>query len=69
MRTSKAISSGSTNGGMTWSLMLAKPATRDLRKVPRPDVEHINAIFEEMRFDPYEGDVEFLEGTTATMRH
>ncbi|MGO9684445.1 MAG: hypothetical protein ACLPTZ_18020 [Beijerinckiaceae bacterium] len=54
---------------MTWSLMLAKPATRDLRKVPRPDVEHINAIFEEMRFDPYEGDVEFLEGTTATMRH
>ena len=53
---------------MTWSLIITNPATRDLRKVPRPDVEHINATFEEMRADPYDGDIKFLKGTNRTLR-
>jgi mRNA-degrading endonuclease RelE of RelBE toxin-antitoxin system len=53
---------------MTWSLVITKPAARDLRDVPRPDVEHINAAFEEMRSDPYHGDIQFLKGTNRTLR-
>jgi mRNA-degrading endonuclease RelE of RelBE toxin-antitoxin system len=53
---------------MTWSLVLTKPAARDLRDVPRSDLEHINVAFEEMRSNPYDGDIEFLKGTNRTLR-
>jgi mRNA-degrading endonuclease RelE of RelBE toxin-antitoxin system len=53
---------------MKWGLILTKPATRDLRAVPRADVEHINVAFEEMRSDPYDGDIQFLRGTNRTLR-
>ena len=53
---------------MTWSLVLTKPATRDLRDARRADVEHIDAAFEDMRSDPYGGDIKFLKGTNRTMR-
>ena len=48
--------------------MIASPAARALRDVPRADVEHINAAFEEMREDPYSGDIQFLKGTNRTIR-
>jgi mRNA-degrading endonuclease RelE of RelBE toxin-antitoxin system len=53
---------------MTWDLILTKPATRDLRDVPHADVEHIDAAFEDMRSDPYDGDIKFLKGTNRTLR-
>jgi mRNA-degrading endonuclease RelE of RelBE toxin-antitoxin system len=53
---------------MTWGLALAKPASRDLRDVPRADLEDINSVFEEMRSDPYGGDIRFLKGTKRTLR-
>ena len=53
---------------MRWSLVLTNPATRDLRDAPRADVEHIDAAFEEMRSDPYSGDIKFLKGTNRTLR-
>ena len=53
---------------MTWSLVITKPAARDLRGVPRADIEHINAAFEQMRSDPYDGDIQFLKGTNRTLR-
>jgi mRNA interferase RelE/StbE len=58
----------SINGGMTWGLALTKPASRDLRDVPRVDLEDINAVLEEMRTDPYGGDIRFLKGTNRTLR-
>jgi mRNA-degrading endonuclease RelE of RelBE toxin-antitoxin system len=36
--------------------------------VPRSDLEHINVAFEEMRSNPYDGDIEFLKGTNRTLR-
>lgn len=36
--------------------------------MPRADAEHINAAFEEMREDPYSGDIKFLKGTDRTIR-
>jgi mRNA-degrading endonuclease RelE of RelBE toxin-antitoxin system len=53
---------------MTWSLVLTKHAVRSLRDVPRADLEHIDAAFEEMRSDPYSGDIKFLKGTNRTLR-
>ena len=53
---------------MTWRLVLTSPAVRALRDVPRADVIHIDAAFEEMRDDPYSGDIKFLKGTNRTVR-
>ena len=53
---------------MKWGLEITKPAARDLRDVPRADLEHIDQAFEDMRADPYYGDVKFLKGTNRTMR-
>ena len=49
-------------------MILTKPAARDLRDVPRADVEHIDAAFEDMRSDPYGGDIKFLKGIDRTLR-
>jgi mRNA-degrading endonuclease RelE of RelBE toxin-antitoxin system len=53
---------------MTWDLEITKPAARDLRDVPRADLEHINEAFEDMRSDPYYGDIKFLKGTDRIVR-
>ena len=53
---------------MTWTLILTRPVTRDLLAVPRADVDHINDAFEDVRSDPYGGDVKFLKGTNRTLR-
>jgi len=48
--------------------LITKPAARDLRDVPRADVEHIDGAFEHMRSDPYGGDIKFLKGTNRILR-
>lgn len=53
---------------MPWGLLIAKPATRDLREPSRDDLQRINAAFEAMRSDPYSGDVKFLRGSGGTLR-
>jgi mRNA-degrading endonuclease RelE of RelBE toxin-antitoxin system len=53
---------------MTWGFEVTKPAARDLRDVPRADLERIDDAFEEMRSDPYDGDIKFLKGTNRILR-
>jgi mRNA-degrading endonuclease RelE of RelBE toxin-antitoxin system len=53
---------------MTWGFEITKPAARDLRDVPRADLEHIDEAFEDMRSDPYYGDIKFLKGTNRILR-
>jgi mRNA-degrading endonuclease RelE of RelBE toxin-antitoxin system len=53
---------------MTWDLVVANSARRPLREIPRGDLEHINSAFEQMRSDPYDGDITFLKGTSRTLR-
>ena len=53
---------------MTWGLEITKPAARDLRGVPHADLEHIDQAFEDMRSDPYYGDIKFLKGTNRVLR-
>jgi mRNA-degrading endonuclease RelE of RelBE toxin-antitoxin system len=53
---------------MKWALILTNPARRALRDVPRPDIDQIDAALEEMRNDPYSGDIKFLKGADRTLR-
>ena len=53
---------------MKWALILTNPARRALRDVPRVDIDQIDAAFEEMRSDPYSGDIKFLKGADRTLR-
>jgi hypothetical protein len=48
---------------MLWDLVITKPAVRDLRRLPRSDLQWIDAAFEAMRQNPYTGDIKFLVGT------
>jgi len=36
--------------------------------MPRADAEQVDAAFEEMRDDPYSGDIKFLKGADRTLR-
>lgn len=53
---------------MKWELIVANPARRAIRDMPRADVEQVLDALEEMRDDPYTGDIKFLKGTDRALR-
>jgi len=53
---------------MKWNLVIAKRAAHDLRSVPRTDLSHIDAAFDAMCVDPYDGDLKFLRATGGALR-
>jgi mRNA-degrading endonuclease RelE of RelBE toxin-antitoxin system len=53
---------------MTWVLLIANRARRAKRDMPRADAEQIDAAYDEMREDPYSGDIKFLKGTDRATR-
>ena len=53
---------------MKWELIIANPARRAIRDMPRADSEQILHALEEMRDDPYAGDIKFLKGTNRALR-
>jgi len=53
---------------MTWGLVIAEPAIRLLSTVPRTDAARIIDALEEMRDDPYQGDIKFLKGPKRGIR-
>jgi mRNA interferase RelE/StbE len=53
---------------MTWGFLIANRAKRQLRRLSTDERDYIDAAFEEMRDDPYDGDIKFLKGTRGTLR-
>lgn len=53
---------------MKWGLVISNRARRAMRDIPRDAVEQIDAAFNEMRTDPYSGDIKFLKGTNRALR-
>jgi mRNA interferase RelE/StbE len=53
---------------MTWSLVIASPAEKDLRRVPTEELKRINAAFSEMSVNPFAGDVKSLRGAKGALR-
>jgi len=50
---------------MSWHLVVAKSAGKELSKAPRRDAERLLAALEEMASDPFSGDVVQLKGRAA----
>lgn len=53
---------------MKWGLIVTSNAKRDLRTIPRSDLERIDDALEAIIEDPYGGDVKFLRGGARTVR-
>jgi mRNA interferase RelE/StbE len=54
---------------MTWSLVIASPAEKDLRRVSPEDLDGINDALDEMCANPFSGDVKSLRGAKGALRH
>jgi mRNA-degrading endonuclease RelE of RelBE toxin-antitoxin system len=52
----------------TWSVVLAGPARKSLKRIPPPDREPIHAVFTEMAADPFQGDIKYLKGQKGRFR-
>jgi mRNA-degrading endonuclease RelE of RelBE toxin-antitoxin system len=47
---------------MNWDLELARAAQRALREIPARDRERINRALNDLKTDPFSGDVSILRG-------
>lgn len=47
---------------MTWTIVVAKAAQKQLIRIPGKDVDKITAALRAMAVDPFQGDVLKLEG-------
>lgn len=53
---------------MPWDLHVARPAARELNRVPVKDRERIIAALQGMRENPFVGDIARLKGQPAVWR-
>jgi mRNA-degrading endonuclease RelE of RelBE toxin-antitoxin system len=53
---------------MKWDLVITNPAQRDLRKVPRKDIQQVDAVMGQMCANPYGGDIKYLRGENGALR-
>jgi mRNA interferase RelE/StbE len=53
---------------MTWGLLIVEPAARQLRKLPRHDLKQVDAALEDMRANPFSGDIRYLRGAGGALR-
>ena len=47
---------------MTWTIVVAKAAQRQLKRIPGRDLDKITAAIRAMAADPFQGDIVKLEG-------
>ncbi len=53
---------------MTWGLVIANRAKRQLRRFSADERDSIDAVFSQMCHDPFHGDVKVLRGLGALRR-
>ncbi len=53
---------------MTWTLIVAKPAQRQLERAPRADRARLLEAIQAMRRNPFEGDIARLKNQPASFR-
>ncbi len=56
------------NISATWTVVLAGPARKSLKRVPARDRERIYAALEQMAADPFRGDIKYLKGQEGRLR-
>ena len=52
----------------TWLVVLAGPARKSLKRIPPHDRVRIRAALDEMEFNPFQGDIKYLQGQDALRR-
>ena len=53
---------------MEWTVVLAGPATKSLKRIPADDKKRILAALTEMEQDPFRGDIRKLQGLPGFRR-
>ncbi len=53
---------------MDWQIKVANSAGKNLKRFPPKDRERIKAILNEMSFNPFNGDIEKMEGASNSWR-
>jgi len=53
---------------MAWNLQLAGPAQKDFRRLPSKDQERVKAALLAMQEDPFQGDINRLQGQPTAWR-
>jgi len=53
---------------MEWTVVLAAPAQKSLKRVPQPDRTRMLAALTEMQRDPFQGDIRKLQGLSGFRR-
>ena len=53
---------------MEWTVVLAGPARKALDRIPKADKKRILAAFDQMRQDPFSGDIRKLQGLPGFRR-
>lgn len=53
---------------MTWGIIIANRATRDLRALDHETRDVIDSALDEISENPYGGDIKFLRGTGSVIR-
>jgi len=53
---------------MEWTVVLTGPVRKSLRKIPPADHKRIMAAFDEMRHNPFAGDIRKLQGLPGFRR-
>lgn len=53
---------------MSWDYRLPHHVVRNLKRLPRKDQERIIAALEEMKVDPFSGDLKLMQGESNLYR-
>jgi len=53
---------------MNWIVLVAERARKELAKFPKPDRDRILEIIQGLQVNPYEGDIEKMEGEEFVWR-
>ncbi len=52
----------------TWTLLVTKPAQKDLERLPAKEQNRIKAVLKEIRANPFSGDIARLKGEPNAWR-
>lgn len=53
---------------MNWQICVRGKAKRQLKKLPRDYIEHVERVIDEMEINPYGGDVQKMDGADNVWR-
>jgi mRNA-degrading endonuclease RelE of RelBE toxin-antitoxin system len=56
------------NISASWTVVLAGPARKALKRIPAHDRERIHEALAEMAEEPFRGDIKYLKGRKDTLR-